>query len=61
MKNSNPSGNQLRFANTRQRLLSLFMLAVFAALIWLAVSGRFDAMFYGLASWLGSSYDALTR
>lgn len=54
MKNSNPSGKQLRFANTRQRLLSLFMLAVFAGLIWLAVSGRSDEIFYGIASWLGS-------
>lgn len=52
MKNQNPSGGKLRFANTRQRLLSLLMFAVFAVLIWLAWSGRYDAWINQLAQWL---------
>lgn len=52
MKNGNPSGGKLRFATTRQRSLSLLMFAVFALLIWLAWSGRYDAWINQLAAWL---------
>lgn len=35
-----------------QRLVALVMLAVFAVLIWLATSGRFDAEVDRVAQWL---------
>lgn len=52
MKNSNQSGRKLRFATSRQRMLSLLMFAVFATLVWLAWSGRSDVWFYQVAAWL---------
>ena len=54
MKNHNPSGGALRFASLGQRLLSLVVLGVFAYLIWLAASGRFDHEVNRVAHWLRS-------
>jgi hypothetical protein len=54
MKNHNPSGGNLRFASLGQRLLSLVVLGVFAYLIWLALTGRFDHEVNRVARWLQS-------
>lgn len=59
MKNQNPSGRRLRFASTGQRLASLLVLAVFAGLIWLAWSGRYDTEINQIAAWLREHYRAL--
>jgi hypothetical protein len=61
MKNHNPSGRNLRFASTGQRLLSMMVLAVFALLIWAAPSGRYDHEVNDFARWLRQHYEALTR
>lgn len=60
LKNQNPAGRNLRFANTGQRLFALALLAVFAGLIWLAWSGRFDAEINRISAWMQASYRALT-
>lgn len=44
----------LGFASFGQRLLSLVVLGVFAYLIWLAVTGRFDHEVNRVAHWLQS-------
>lgn len=54
MNNHNPSGGNLGFASFGQRLLSLVVLGVFAYLIWLAVTGRFDHEVNRVAHWLQS-------
>ncbi len=54
MKNHNPSSGNPRFASFGQRLLSLLVLAVFAYLIWLAVTGRYDHEVNRVAHWLRS-------
>jgi hypothetical protein len=54
MKNHNPSAGNTRLASLGQRLLSLLVLAVFAYLIWLAVTGRFDHEVNRVAHWLQS-------
>ena len=54
MKNHNPSGGNLRFASLGQRLLSLVVLGVFAYLVWLALTGRFDQEVNRVARWLQS-------
>lgn len=59
MKNQNPSGRRLRFAGTGQRLASLLVLAVFAGLIWLAWSGRYDTEINQISAWLREHYRAL--
>lgn len=59
MKNENPAGNKLHFASMGQRLLSLLVFAVFAALIWAAWSGRYDREVNHVASWMRSHWNAL--
>lgn len=54
MKNHNSSAGNTRLASLGQRLLSLLVLAVFAYLIWLAVTGRFDHEVNRVAHWLQS-------
>ena len=61
MKNHNPSGRNLRFATTGQRLMSLMVMAVLAWLIWAAWSGRYDHEVNDFARWLRQRYEALTR
>jgi hypothetical protein len=61
MKNENPSGRNLRFASLGQRLFSVFVFAVFAYLIWLAWTGRYDTEVNRFAAWLREHYNALTR
>ncbi|MCA1714155.1 MAG: hypothetical protein LC715_03190 [Gammaproteobacteria bacterium] len=61
MKNHNPAGRSLRFASAGQRLFSLLLFAMFACLIWLALSGRFDAEINHVADWLQATYRALTH
>lgn len=61
MKNHNPSGGHLRFSGFGQRLLSLVVLAVFAYLVWLALTGQFDHEVNRVARWLQEHYDALSR
>ncbi len=59
MKNHNPAGRNLRLANTAQRVFSLLVLAVFAGLVWLAWSGRFDREINQFSAWMRSHYHAL--
>ena len=59
MKNHDPSGGRLRFAGLGQRLLSLVVLGVFAYLVWLAWTGRFDHEVGRVADWLQARYEAL--
>lgn len=61
MKNQNPSGKNLRFASFGQRLFAMFVFAVFAYLIWLAWTGRYDTEVNRFAGWLREHYHALTR
>ena len=61
MKNHNPSGKNLAFASFGQRLLAMFVFAVFAYLIWLAWTGRYDTEVNRFAGWLREHYQALTR
>jgi hypothetical protein len=61
MKNSNPSGSKLHFATTGQRLLAVWLFAVYATLIWLAWTGRFDAQINAMAAWLRDHYNALVH
>ena len=61
MKNDNPAGNKLAFASMGQRLLSLLVFAVFAALIWAAWSGRYDLEVNHVASWMRSHWNALVN
>ena len=61
MKNSNPSGRNLQFASTGQRLFALFVFVVFGYLIWLAYTGRYDTEVNRFASWLRTHYHALMR
>lgn len=59
MKNENPSGKNLKFATTSQRLLAIAMLLVFAGLIWLAWEGRYDTLMRDFGDWLQRHYDSL--
>jgi len=59
VKNHNPAGKRLRFTGTGQRLLALLVFAVFAYLIWLAYTGRYDSEVNRLASWLRHQYHAI--
>ena len=59
MKNDNPSARRLRFATTGQRLLSLLVFAVFAALIWVAWSGQYDREVNRFAGWMRTHWNAL--
>lgn len=52
MKNHNPAGKGLRFAQTRQRLVAMTVLATMALLVWLAWSGRYDVEINRFAEWL---------
>lgn len=61
MKNHNPSGRNLRFAGTGQRVLSILVLAVFAGLVWVATSGRFDREINQMSTWMQERYQAFTR
>ena len=61
MKNQNPSGKNLHFASFGQRLFAMFVFAVFAYLIWLAWTGRYDSEVNRFAAWLREHYQALTR
>ena len=42
-----------------QRLLALGVFAVFAVLVWLAYSGRYDAAIGRIAAWLHHPLDAI--
>ena len=61
MKNSTPAGNGLRFASGGQRLLSLLVFAVFAALILAAGSGRYDRQVDQVARWMKTHWEALVH
>ena len=52
MKNHNPAGKGLRFAQTRQRLAAMTVLATRALLVCLAWSGRYDVEINSFAEWL---------
>ena len=56
MKNHNPAGGQLRFANTRQRLVVVLLLCVLVALVWAARSGRYDREIGRLSHRLEAGY-----
>jgi hypothetical protein len=59
MKNDNPVGNKLHFASAGQRMLSLLVFVVFAALIWVAWSGRYDREVNRVAGWMRTHWHAL--
>ena len=59
MKNDNPSARRLHFASAGERLSSLLVFAVFAALIWAAWSGRYDREVNHLAEWMRVHWNAL--
>jgi hypothetical protein len=59
LENQDSPGRNLRFATTAQRVVSLLVLAVFAGLIWLAWSGRFDREINQISAWMRSLYHAL--
>ena len=59
MKNDNPSGGRLQFASAGQRLFSMLLFAVFAALIWVAWSGKYDREVNHVAAWMRTHWDAL--
>ena len=61
MKNDNPAANKLHFASLWQRLLSLLVFAVFAALIWVAWSGRYDREVNHVATWMKTHWNALVN
>ena len=61
MKNDNPAANKLHFASLGQRVLSLLVFAVFAALIWAAWSGRYDREVNQVANWLQAHWNALVN
>ena len=61
MKNDNPAANKLHFASMGQRLVSLLVFAVFAALIWVAWSGRYDREVNQVATWLHTHWNALVN
>jgi hypothetical protein len=61
MKNHNPAGRKLRFAAARQRLTAVVVLAVFAALVWAAWSGRFDDELHRGMAWVGEQYRQLAN
>lgn len=59
MKNHNPAGRRLNFASTGHRLVVTVVLIVFATLIWLAWTGRYDREINTFASWLHRQYNAI--
>lgn len=59
MKNPDPSTRSARYAGTGQRLAALIVLGVFAGLVWIAWSGRFDQEVRAVATWMQATYDAL--
>ena len=61
MKNHNPAANKLHFASMGQRVLSLLVFAVFAALIWAAGSGRYDREVDQAARWMKTHWEALVH
>jgi len=61
MKNDNPAANKLHFASLWQRMLSLLVFAVFAALIWAAWSGRYDREVNHVATWMKTHWNALVN
>jgi len=61
MKNDNPSGSRLQFASAGQRLFSMLLFAVFAALIWVAWSGRYDREVNHVAGWMRTHWNALVH
>ena len=61
MKNATPAGNRLRFASFGQRMLSLLVFGVFAALIWIAWSGRYDREVGQVAHWMKSHWELLVE
>lgn len=61
MKNHNPSGRNLAFAGIGQRLLTTVVLVVFATLIWLAWTGRYDREINTFANWLQRQYDTIVH
>lgn len=60
MKNEKPTGGHARFAGAGQRFLVVLLFAVFAGLIWLAWTGRFDGEVQQVAGWLGDKYASLS-
>ena len=61
MKNDTPAGGNLKFAGFGQRVLSLLVFVVFAALIWAAWSGRYDREVDRVAAWMQSHWRALVE
>ena len=59
MKNDSPAARNMRFATTGQRLLSLLVFAVFAALIYAAWSGKYDREVNRFAGWMRTQWHAV--
>lgn len=52
MKNSDPKSRSMKFGGFWDRLVSVATLVLFLYLIYLAVSGKFDAEINQFAAWL---------
>jgi hypothetical protein len=61
MKNSNPAGKRMRFASVGERLMASLVFAVIAALIYVAMSGRYDREVDRVAHWMKSHWEALVH
>lgn len=61
MNDTDPPGREPRSAAARRRIAAFVLIAVFAALIWAAYSGRFEAEVRQAADWLRQAWSSLTR
>lgn len=57
MKNHVPAGRGLRFSTGWDRLAVIAVTLVFLALLWAAMSGRFDREIGQAARWLEQGWD----
>lgn len=57
MKNHVPAGRGLRFSTGRERVAVILVTLVFLALLWAAMSGRFDREIAQGARWLEQGWE----
>jgi len=61
MRNEPSTTSKPASAGIGQRLFALFVFAFLAYLIWLAVTGQYDAQVNRVAAWLHRNYTAFMR